>query len=147
LKENSAEAAKALATLQDDLQEQMQAIANLNTTLEKEVADIVQGIERVRENARKREAAIKDLASRQIDKRSLQELLETQRKSYEVTTSLLQKKLSSLEKEILELQRQLKISPVPETTGVPTEKKPDAEGSKDTSMPTPGKIIEQGIPE
>jgi DNA repair exonuclease SbcCD ATPase subunit len=144
LKEQSAEVAKTLAALQDDLQEQKQAIENLNKTLKKEVAGIVQGIERIRENGRKRESAIKDLSNRKIDKGGLEELLETQRKSYEVTTSLLQKEITSLEKEILELQKQLNIAPVPEAASMPTEKKPAAEGS---TMPTPGKILEQGVAE
>jgi chromosome segregation ATPase len=147
LKEQSAEAAKTLSLLQNALEEQKRAVQSLKESSNKDVGEMLQAIEKIRDDARKIESAIQNLSKRKIDERGLEKLLETQRKSYEVTTSLLQKKITSLEKAVLELQKQLSIAPVPEAPSIPTDKKPAAKAPEDTLLPAPAKIIEQEIPE
>ncbi|UCD86295.1 MAG: hypothetical protein JSV01_00475, partial [Desulfobacterales bacterium] len=123
------------------------AVQSLKESSNKDVGEMLQAIEKIRDDGRKIESAIQNLSKRKIDESRLEKLLETQRKSYEVTTSLLQKKITYLEKAVLELQKQLSIAPVPEAPSITADKKPAAEAPEDTLLPAPGKIIEQEIPE
>ncbi len=141
------EQSETLSLLQNALEDQKRALQSLKESSNKDVGEILQTIEQIRDDTRKIESAIQDLSKRKIDKSGLENFLETQRKSYEVTTSLLQKKITSLEKAVLELQKQLSIAPVPEAPSIPTDKKPAAKAPEDTLLPAPAKIIEQEIPE
>ncbi len=141
------EQSETLSLLQNALEDQKRALQSLKESSNKDVGEILQTIEQIRDDTRKIESAIQDLSKRKIDKSGLENFLETQRKSYEVTTSLLQKKITSLEKAVLELQKQLSITPAPEVPSIPTVKKPAAEAPEETHSPAAATITEQEIPE
>lgn len=148
-KEQSAEAAKAMGALQNELRDQKRAVENLNGTLKKEVARIVKVLERVKKDGQKQASAIKDLSGRKLDKEEFGNILENKWSGYQATISLLQKAMESLKEKVSQLQREVNTavtrSKAPETERTHTRERPAA--ARDTLIPVPGKIVEQEITE
>ena len=147
LKKQSAEVAKNLAVTERDLQEQKQALEKLNETLKKEVAAMVHEVDRIRGRRQRDASAIDDLTKRKVDKKVFDRIVKDERASYEETRSLLQKEMTSLKKEVFQLQQYLNVAPKAEAKTAPDEKKPRSEASKDTLSPAHDKIVEQEISE
>jgi len=148
-KKQSAEAAKAMGALQNELRDQNRAVENLNGTLKKEVARIVNVLERVEKDGQKQASTIKDLSVRKLDKEEFGNILENKWSGYQATISLLQKSMESLNERVSQLQREVNTavtrSKAPETKRTPTGERPAA--ARDTLIPVPGKIVEQEITE
>jgi chromosome segregation ATPase len=131
----SAQTAKTLEALRSELHGQKEAIENLDATLKKEVAEIVQVIKRLKENEQKQDSAIKHLSKHKFDKEDLGNILKDKWSSYEANLSLLRKEINALKDETSRLQEQL------------DKEKPAAKTTRDALIPPPDKIIEQEIKE
>ena len=149
MKKHSAEVADTFSALQGMLHDQKQIVENLEGTLRTEVANIVQAIERAKNNAERQDSAIKALSKRKIDKQGLANILEDKWSSYQATISMLKKEIKSIREEVSRLQKQINMtagSSVPEAQTRPKEKSA-AETVSDAPAPVPNDIIEQEISE
>jgi len=149
MKKHSAEVAETFSELRGVLHDQKQIVENLEGVLRKEVAGIVQAIERARNNAERQDSAINALSKRKIDKQELANILENKWSSYQTTISMLQKEIKSIKEEVSRLQGQISTtagSSVPEAQTHPKEKSA-AETVSDAPAPVPNDIIEQEISE
>ena len=147
MKKHSAEVAETFSELQGVLHDQKQIVESLEGVLRKEVAGIVQAIERARNNAERQDSAINALSKRKIDKQELANILEDNWSGYQTTISILQKEIKSIKEEALRLQEQISTtagSSVPEAQTHPKEKSA-AETVSDAPTSVPSDIIEQEI--
>lgn len=141
IKKESAQTAKTLEALSNELNGQKQAVEKLNETLNKEVVQIAQVIETLKANRQRQDSAIKDLSEHKLDKGDFGNILKEKWTGYEEKISLLRKEIKALKFELSKVQQGLN-----KAKGAPPKEKPAAT-ERDAVIPTPGKIIEQEITE
>jgi len=153
IRKESAQSAKTLEPLRNELDEQKQAVENLDATLKKEVVKIVQVIETLKTDRQRQDSAIKGLSEHKLDKEDFGNVLKDKWAGYQARISLLRKEIKALKDEVSKVQRQLNMTltsnMVSKAKGAPPKDKGKHAGAtkKDAAIPTPGKIIEQEITE
>lgn len=151
IRKESAQTAKTLEAVRNDLNGQKQAVENLDATLKKEVVQIAQVIETLKANRQRQDSAIKDLSEHKLDKEDFGNILKDKWSGYQAKISLLRQEIKALKDEVSKVQEQLNMAMtsnvVSKTKGATPKEKPAAATTKDAAIPTPGKIIEQQITE
>ncbi len=151
IRKESAQSAKTLEAVRNELDGQKQAVENLDATLKKEVIQIAQVIETLKANRQRQDSAIKDLSEHKLDKKDLGNILQDKWSGYQANISLLRQEIKALKDEVSKIREQLNMAMtsnvVSKTQGPTPKEKPAAATTKDAAIPTPGNIIEQQISE
>ena len=151
IQKESAQTAKTLEAVRNELDGQKQAVENLDATLKKEVVQIAQVIETLKANRQRQDSAIKDLSEHKLDKKDFGNILQDKWSGYQANISLLRQEIKALKDEVSKVQKQLNMAMtsnvLSKTEGATPKEKPAAATTKDAAIPTPGKIIEQQITE
>jgi chromosome segregation ATPase len=151
MQKESAQTAKTLEAVRNELNGQKQAVENLDATLKKEVVQIAQVIETLKANRQRQDSAIKDLSEHKLDKEDFDNILEDKWSGYQAKISLLHQEIKALKDEVSKVQEQLNMAMTSDvmskTKGATPKEKPAAATTKNAAIPTPGKIIEQPITE
>jgi chromosome segregation ATPase len=151
IRRESAQTAKTLKALRNQLNGQKQAVENLDATLKKEVVQILQVMKTLKTDRQKQGSAIKDLSEHKLDKEDFGNILKDKWSDYQARISLLRKEIKALKDEVSKVQRKLNVAitsnMASKAKGAPSKEKPAGATTKGAAMPTPGKIIEQEITE
>ena len=151
IRKESAQTARTLEALRNELNGQKQAVENLDATLKKEVVKIVQVIENLKTDRQRQSSAIEDLSEHKLDKEDFGNILKDKWSGYEAKISLLRKEIKVLKDEVSKVQRQLNMDVTRDMVSKPKgafpKEKPPSATTKDDVIPTPGEIIEQEITE
>jgi len=146
-KKHSAEVAKIVTGLRNELSGQRQVVEDLDKTLKKEMTGIAQIIERLKKDRQKQDLAVKDLSEHKLDKEEFGNILKNKWSGYQARIFILQKEIKTLKEGISLLQKQVDMSVRRKMEPDHPQDKHTTETARDALAPTEDKIIEQEIDE